>query len=238
MDANEFCRLPVWYPVLAGHTFLTSFVKLNKDEISALANGETKGKNVRDVIKQMALPMKSIPGNSFVSVDTVAPTDTDRFKGKRGAVYSPESAWRYLAKSQKVRAAAAEGKVEYVCMRPFRRMNQTREFRLFIYNRELKAMSQYWLVRHFRRLEGPKKKFWKDAKNFVEKIIWLLPVENIVMDIYFTSDNDILIIDLNPWGGDTSPLMLHTWDRDWNEEIGIQLMPPPTKISGNVNVSF
>jgi len=31
---------------------------------------------------------------------------------------------------------------------------------------------------------------------------------------------------------------LNTWDRDWNEVAGIQLIPPPTKISGEVKVSF
>jgi hypothetical protein len=238
MEINDFCRTPVWYPVLAGHTFLTTFVKLHDNEIKALANGETEGKNVEDVINRMRLPMNSIPGNCFVSVDTVSPTDTERFKGKRGAVFSPESAWKFLAKSQKVRDAAGAGLVEYVCIRPFRRMNQTREFRLFIYNGKLSAMSQYWLIRHFRRLEGIKKNLWKKGESFFEKIAWALPVKNLVMDIYLTSDGDILVIDINPWGKPTDPLLLRTWDRNWDQETGIMLMPPPWKISGDVNVSF
>jgi hypothetical protein len=238
MEKNDFCRTPVWYPVLAGHTFLTTFVKLHDDEIKALADGKSEGKSVADVINRMRLPMNSIPGNCFVSVDTVSPTDTERFKGKRGAVFSPESAWFFLAKSQKVRTAAAAGQVEYVCIRPFRRMNQTREFRLFIHNGKLSAMSQYWLIRHFRRLEGIKKNLWKKGETFFEKIAWALPVKNLVMDIYLTSDGDILVIDINPWGKPTDPLLLRTWDRDWDQETGIVLMPPPWKISGDVNVSF
>ena len=238
MEKNDFCRTPVWYPVLADHTFLTTFVKLHDSEINALADGETEGLNVADVIKRMRLPMNSIPGNCFVSVDTVSPTDTERFRDKRGAVFSPESAWKFLAKSQKVRDAAAAGLVEYVYIRPFRRMNQTREFRLFIYNGKLSAMSQYWLIRHFRRLEGIKKNLWKKGESFFEKIAWALPEKNLVMDIYLTSDGDILIIDINPWGKPTDPLLLRTWERNWDQETGIVLMPPPWKISGDVNVSF
>ena len=73
---------------------------------------------------------------------------------------------------------------------------------------------------------------------FYNSIAWALPKENLVMDIYITSSKKILIIDLNQWGGDTDPLLLSRWDRDWSKKEGIKLMPPPTKIFGDVNVSF
>ncbi|OGV50687.1 MAG: hypothetical protein A2X49_14085 [Lentisphaerae bacterium GWF2_52_8] len=76
------------------------------------------------------------------------------------------------------------------------------------------------------------------AKAMVSEIAWVLPVSEIVMDIYITSDNNILIIDLNPWGPPTNPLLFHNWEQDWSTEIGLKLIPPPLKISGDVNVSF
>lgn len=234
---HDFYRMPVWYPDFAAFAFLTSFVRLKDDEIAALGDGIDSGPRVKDVIHRMKQPMRSIPGNCFVSVDAVAPTDTERFKGKRGAVHSARSAWRYLAFSEKVRQSARDGRVSTICLRPFRRMNQTREFRLFIHQRELKAMSQYWLIRYFRRLDGVQGKYWKKAKQFIERIAWLLPTDNIVVDIYFTSDDEILLIDFNKWGK-CNPLMLRSWKRDWSEEIGPIMMPPPTKISGDVNMSF
>ena len=69
-------------------------------------------------------------------------------------------------------------------------------------------------------------------------ISWLLPVKTLVMDIYFTASGDILIIDLNPWGEPTDPLLLQSWERDWSVPAGIVLMDPPTRIYGDVNVSF
>jgi hypothetical protein len=117
-------------------------------------------------------------------------------------------------------------------------MNRPRESRLFIKDGKLNAMSQYHLIRHFRRLEGVNIKYWDMAKEFVDEISWNLPVKDIVMDIYFTSNQEIYIIDFNPWGSPTDPLMLNTWERDWSEEIGIVLMPVPMSIGGDVNISF
>ncbi|MDD3118984.1 MAG: hypothetical protein PHQ27_07390 [Victivallales bacterium] len=235
---HDFCRIPIWYPSLANHTFVTSFLRLRDDEIAALQQGETDTPVARGAVRRLREPMRTFPGNSFVSVDCVAPTDTERFTGKRGAVYSARSAWHYLAASAKVRHSAAAGEVEYICIRPFRRMNQTREFRLFIHDRQLKGMSQYWLVRHFRRLEGHKKHFWNRAEALVKEIAWVLPVENLVMDVYFTSGDEILIIDFNPWGDPTRPLLFDRWDRDWSQVAGIKLIPPPLTIRGDINVSF
>ena len=72
----------------------------------------------------------------------------------------------------------------------------------------------------------------------MRSISWLLPVKTLVMDIYFTASGKILIIDLNPWGEPTDPLLLRTWERNWSCPAGIVLMDPPTKISGDVSVSF
>lgn len=234
----EICKVPVWYQSLSDHTFPTSFVKLRPREIQALADGETEGKTADGVISRLNEPMRAYPGNCFVFVDTMAPTDTERFEKKNGAVYSARSAWRYLATSKKIQKAAASGMVQHICIRPFRRMSRPREFRLFIYRGKLSAMSQYWLIRHFRRLEGVKQFYWEKAAMFVNDILWLLPNPTMVIDIYFTHRNQILIIDINPWDNSTSPLLLKNWDRDWDSEAGIVLMPPPIKITGNVNVSF
>jgi len=235
----ELCAIPSWYPSLAAHTFPSIFVPLRPEEVAALRNGHPDGEEARHVIARLEAPMRAFPGNCFVSTDLVAPTDTERFAGKRGAVHSAASAWRYLAASPKVRAAAAAGQVGHICIRPFRRMNRTREFRLFLYDGKLRGMSQYWLIRHYRRLEGRKDALWKGAIQFIDEVSWLLPHPTVVMDIYFTAENRVLIIDLNPWGPPTDPLLLRTWERDWEAtDIGLKLIPPPVSVSGELNVSF
>ena len=117
-------------------------------------------------------------------------------------------------------------------------MSKPREFRLFIYKGRLSAMSQYWLIRHYRRIEGYRKKFWDKAELFVSEISWLLPHHTMVMDIYVTATGRIIIVDINRWGEPTSPLLLKTWDRDWSIPAGIVLINPPVTIRGEINVSF
>ena len=244
MNNGNFYALPNWYQVLQPYTFDTRFVKLRTDAIAALADSANCGTEIdmesdvsKQVIKDLRPVMKHVPGNCFVSVDLCAPTDTERFAAKRGAVHSPESAWYYLAHSAKVAASAAAGNVEFVCIRPYRHMSLAREFRLFIYEGKLSAMSQYNLIRHFRRLEGVRNRYWRIADGFVQDIIWRLPEKTLVMDIYLTSSEKVLVIDLNPWGKKTDPLLLNTWERDWNETTGIKIIPPPHLIKGDLNVN-
>ena len=227
-----------WYQSLADHTFPTSFVKLSPEEITALIKQDVDGEVGKEIQKRLKLPMHYFPGNCFVFVDTAAPTDTERFASKRGAVYSPKSAWRYLCASDKIREAVENGASNHICIRPFRRMSKSREFRFFIKDGKLNAISQYWLIRHYRRLVGRKEYYWEKGENLVEKINWLLPSPTIVMDVYITSSNKILILDFNPWGDPTNPLLLKSWDRDWQEEAGINLIDPPIQVGGDVNVSF
>ena len=243
-EGREFLRMPNWYPYLASHTFPTAFVRLRPEAVTFLAASDEEragmSKSVsKQVVEDLRQPMSKIPGNCFTSTDFVSPTDTERFLGKRGAVYSPESAWRFLGQSKKVRLSAAAGDVSFICLRPFRRITRAREFRLFIRGGELAAMSQYWLIRHFPLLDKRGKRYWKMARKLVDDVVWQLPVADFVMDIYVTGDEDILVIDLNPWGPPTDPLLLRDWDRDdWADCPGLKVMLPPTKISGNVHVSF
>ncbi len=228
-----------WYENLSSHTFPTSFVKLRPMEVQSLAEGEKSGSHADEVIARLSQPMNAYPGNCFVFTDHYAPTDTERFALKGGAVYSPESAWKFLALSAKIRRAASEGLVEHLCVRPFRRITRPREFRLFIHKGVLSAMSQYWLVRHFRRLQGVRQRYWDMAEKFVTEISWLLPQHTLVMDVYFTAKGQILIIDINPWGPPTDPLLMQTWERDWDAPVRIAtIIPPPETISGDVKVSF
>ena len=234
----DFFNTSVWYKELAPWTFPTLFLELSQEQQEALAAGKITDPEARKAVHALRPLMKEISGNAFVAVDCCAPTDTERFENKRGAVYSADSAWKYLALSAKVRAAAAAGQVQNIVIRPFRRMSQPREFRLFIENRRLMAMSQYHLVRHFRRLEGRKEFFWTEAQKLINATLASkLPEGRFSMDIYFTASNEILIIDLNAWRTG-SPLLFRTWDREWSEDDGIRLMPPPVKLSGEVKVSF
>ncbi|HBM15186.1 MAG TPA: hypothetical protein DD381_02400 [Lentisphaeria bacterium] len=216
--------ISAWYPTLADHTFPTTFVKLKESDIELIANGITQSNEVDSLINRLGNAQSAFHGATFVLSDTVAPTDTPRFIDKKGAVHSPQSAWNNLVLSAKVRAAAKRKDFEFICIRPFRNMTYLREFRLFIYGKTLKLMSQTQLDRPYKRLTLRKEFWWGMANEFIDDIAWLLPDNNIVMDIYFTSKDEIMILDFNPWGNPTDPLLAKEWTLDWNINYGLKLL--------------
>lgn len=242
-ENNSFLGIPGWYPRLGAYSLFTTFVTIPEEARNYLASADREHfegaeELNRHMIELLKRPMEAFSGYVFASVDRCAPTDTLRFEQRYGAVHRAEQTWNILCDSRKVRESAAAGEVTSICLRPFHRMNIPREFRLFIRDGELVAMSQYHLIRHFRRLEGVKVKYWKLAEQLVKLVGWALPLKELVMDIYIASDDRTYIVDLNPWGPPTDPLLLRTWDRDWSKVVGIVLMEPPAKLSGSVDVSF
>ncbi len=143
-----------------------------------------------------------------------------------------------LRSSNKVRAALNQNLTSRLYVRPYRHINTIREFRLFFYQRELKAMSQMNLQRHFARFDKKHDYLWNEAQKLAVNIGPWLPRDNLAVDIYFCANGDILIIDMNQWGEPTDPLLLRTWDREWREIIGLKLIPPPMKMRGNISISF
>ncbi|MBO5923204.1 MAG: hypothetical protein J6Q81_01695, partial [Lentisphaeria bacterium] len=133
MLKDDFCRIVNWYPVLGEHSLRTVFLKLTAEDIKLLTDGVGDGAAAESVISRLKNVMRGgALDNYFISADLCSPTDTERFEAKKGAVHSAESAWYFLATSAKIRQAAAAGEVEYLAIRPFVRIDRTREFRLFV----------------------------------------------------------------------------------------------------------
>jgi len=219
-----------WYSTLADHTFPTTFVKLKESDLELIAAEAREGTEVESLISRIRRAQgafATVPfytGATFVFADTAAPTDTQRFADKKGAVHSAESAWNNLVSSPKIRDAAKRKEFSFICVRPFRNMTYPREFRLFIYEGSLKLMSQAQLDRPYKRLLLRRDFWWTKGKEFVDDISWLLPDKNIVMDVYFTSKDEILILDFNKWGEPTDTMLAKTWSLDWISEYGLKLM--------------
>ncbi|MCF7853731.1 MAG: cell division cycle 123 family protein [Candidatus Pacebacteria bacterium] len=226
-----------WYKDLGQFSFPTVFVALRPVEVKALLAGDCDGDDAKQAIGRVQQGIHDLPGSAFVSADVCAPTDSEKF-GKRASVSYGRVAWRLLAASAKVCEAFRNKLTERIVIRPFRRMNRTREFRLFFRGRKLLGMSQYNLERHFGRLAKREKELWRRGQKCAETFKDFLPYSDVVVDIYLTSDDRVLIVDLNPWGPPTDPLLFRTWERDWESKPGIKLIPRPMKMKGEISVSF
>jgi hypothetical protein len=226
-----------WYAALGQFSFPTVFIELTQDEIEALVAEEMDSPAAKTVAARIQQAIHALPGSCFVAADVCAPTDSESF-GAGPSVSYGRAAWRLLASSEKVRNAFGQGLTRRITVRPYRRMNKTREYRMFFSQRELVAMSQYCLERHFGRLAKRDKEIWRRGQKFAAQIKAFMSRDNVVVDVYYTSDNQVLIVDLNPWGPPTDPLLLKTWERDWETEIGVKLIPKPVKMKGEISVSF
>ena len=80
-------------------------------------------------------------------------------------------------------------------------------------------------TRHYHRLDVKKDFYWAKAEELIDEISWLLPSDTIVLDIYFTSKDQIILIDFNTWGKPTAPLLAESWSIDWRNEHGIKIIP-------------
>ena len=225
-----------WYIFLGDYTFPTVFAELNQDEKALLIDGGSNSDAANNLIKRVDRAISGLPGACFVGLDTCSPDDSPSFKRKKSHS-SGKTAIELLKNSDKVKKALKEGTDSKITIRPYRRMDKTREFRLFVYKKNLSGMSQRNLIRHFRRLDGKREEYWAKAQEFYQEIAPLIEEENLVIDIYFTSDGKVLIVDMNAWE-QCDPLLFRKWDRDWSEEAGLKLMAEPIKLNGDVKVSF
>ncbi len=227
-----------WYTSLGNYTFPTVFVRLTDDEIKAIQDKTRSSKVVTKFVSKLDHAIGMLPGSTFMHADCCAPTDSDTFRKRSGAVTSGAIAWQILLESAKLQGAFESEKTERVGFHPYRRMDRYREFRVFVRDRKIAAMSQLYLDRYVPKLGKRQQHLWCSAKDFVSVICDFLPANDTVIDIYFTSRDDIIIIDMNEWGAPTDPLLLRSWDQQWDDSIGLKLVTKPVKLGGEVSVSF
>ena len=237
-SADRCLPISRWYEDLAAHTFPTVFIGLTLGEAEALAAGDSDSSNLTGLAERLSLAIDSLPGACFVHADVCAPSDAPDFTRSHGKVRTGPQAVKLLASSPKVRQALSSGLTRRLGVHPYRRMDRVREFRLFIYEGKLRAASQMALERHYARLAGRAELVWQRAQELSQAIMPFLPVASLAADVYLTSAGKLMLIDLNPWGAPTLPLLWRTWDQDWNRELGLRLIPKPIKMGGDVSVSF
>ena len=226
-----------WYLSLGNYSFPTVFIQLRDDDKKALLAGDADSEAGQRLLGRIAYVIDHLPGASFVHADSCAPTDSKTFRDLDGGTKVARTAWRILQESEKVRNALRNDETNRIALHPYRRMDHSREFRLFVQKRELKGVSQRFLNRHHPRLEKRRDEIWTIASSLIEEVADFLPADDLVVDIYLTASGKMMILDMNAWGETTDPLLFSTWDREWSG-LEVMLMPKPMRLRGDVSVSF
>ena len=234
-------KISDWYKDFADVTFPTVFVRLTDAEKEALVKNE-EGDAKNRLWNRLTNALSSIHGGAVINADCCAPTDSKAFCRRR-IVHTPISSWKQLTTSEKVTEALKSGKSDTLTLRPYRRMDRSREFRLFVKDGELIAASQYDLKKNYPRLAKRQDEIWDGLKAFfAESIKPFLSFSDVVIDVYMCGNGQLLIVDFNEWGGETAPLLLRSWNQNVEEFLQdrhpLMLLAAPVKMSGDVSVSF
>ena len=227
-----------WYLSLGLYTFPTLFIQLNNDEIELIRNVEDCSNSSRNIIRKIDSAVTRFPGSSFIHVDYCAPTDSSLFQKGKGAINSGKTGWNILSQSEKVKKAFAEDKTKRICVHPYRRIDHAREFRVFTKAGTVVGVSQKDVAKHHPKLHKRRDFIQRKIYKFMKHINSQLETEDIIVDVYLTSQDELMILDTHSWGGATNPLLFRDWDRDWSKNSGLVLVEKPEKLGGNVSVSF
>jgi len=234
-------KISDWYTTFADLSFPTVFIKLSKIEIDSIVNN-LSGEGKNSVYQRLTHAMTLLPRGVVLNADCCAPSDSSAFKRRR-ILHTPISSWKQLTTSDKVKKALSEGQSDTLCLRPYRRMDRAREFRLFIKDGKLLAASQYNLDKNYPKLRKRQDEIWSLFNHFfMTKLSPFLTQKEVVLDVYISGNNDVKIIDFNEWGGKTAPLLLRKWDQDFDQFFEtrhrLMLLASPVAMCGDVSVSF
>ncbi|MCK5834696.1 MAG: hypothetical protein KAG98_03045 [Lentisphaeria bacterium] len=234
-------KISDWYTTFSDLSFPTVFIKLSQFEVDAIVDNST-GAGKDSVWDRLTHAMTLLPRGLILNADCCAPSDSAAFKRRR-ILHTPISSWKQLTTSDKVKAALSSGKSDTLCLRPYRRMDRAREFRLFIKDGKLLAASQYNLDKNYTKLYKRQDEIWTLLNTFfTKKVASLLNEKDTVIDVYISGHNDVKIIDFNDWGGETAPLLLRKWDQDFDQFFETRhrllLLASPVAMCGDVSVSF
>ncbi|KAK9837006.1 hypothetical protein WJX81_006472 [Elliptochloris bilobata] len=100
----------------------------------------------------------------------------------------------------------------WLALRKFHDLRPGREFRCFMHNHELIAVSQRNIAEHYPQLAAQREELLEALLEFAEEHLERFPEPDFAADVYVAASGRVWLVDFNPIGGTTSPLLF-----DWEE---------------------
>lgn len=229
-----------WYDDLHYLTFKSLFIELDKNDITILLDEYQDEKDLIDKINQLDIPFEYV----FVRLNSVSPKDsTPKVESSLKRDVSPNKiennenlALNIITLIRNSKRCTDTFKLNWehsLMIREWKNIDPNSEFRCFIYQNRLTAISQYHCYNKYNYYLSPNEvrdmicKFYKD--NYVNFIY-----EDCIMDIIINKYKDkyvIEIVEFNSFGSGISGAALYNWERDENILFNTKSLLPDIRIN-------
>lgn len=156
--------------------------------------------------------MNEFGGKIMVKINDKAPTDAIWINCGTLMCNSISSVYMLLKASEKVAAALKESD-NYLVIRKWANMFPSMEFRCFIHNYDLVAVSQRDVSTHYPFLAADSERIYGVISRFFDtRIKEKLHVKSVVIDVYVDKQDRVWVIGLSPFGETTeTDSLLFSW---------------------------
>ena len=225
-----------WYEILKDETIESKFIPITNDECKFLiTHGEfefvikdqkyknTKyRKEIEINLKQKILPvLKYFDNKAFFRLSSRSPKDSYFFSHSRGLVKTFEDILRHFIDSERmvedILANFVSKEQVWIVLRKWVEIKKFEEFRLFIINKKLVGISQYYYKTYFKELVENFKYYQDTILEYYNKVKDIIPLENCILDVIFI-DKLPKILEINPLY-ELTDSCLFDWDNDYFEKF-------------------
>lgn len=216
-DLREIQRgvfyLDQWYNLLDDVTFPSFFIDIKPSHRVAIRDRDMG--NLRDLENEIKKYMKKHKDWVwFAKLNSVSPKDGTK-SGKELKFTDSDDIIRRFMDCNRTRVFICEDPTSSIVLRKWYDIPENMEFRCFIREKKLRAISQYHCEDFFPELVAQKEDLLYKIKTFYTELSNRIPYEDAVMDVAIL-DEKVLIIEFNQFGAETScGSCLYNWDLDY-----------------------
>lgn len=189
------------------------------------------GGEIPDGIKEKisGIIQREFPDGAFVKMVSRSPKDSfigyiEGFKCLTG-----QHAINLLYDSERILDDTYEYSPEFSCLalRKWVDMSSQLEFRLFIKDRQLQGISQYYYHDYIEQILQKKEALLKEINEKFAEIKGFLPLDDVIVDFFYDGSR-MLVIECNPYSRFTDPCLF-----DWDAPIdGFRTLDAPPDKKG------
>lgn len=195
-----------WYDDLSYLTFKSILIELDKDDIAILLDPMKVEDKLIDKINSFDIPFDYV----FVRLNSLSPKNDNKINNNKNLAISIID---LIRQSQRCTDTLKLNWPHYLMLRQWIDINPQSEFRCFIYQNRLTAISQYHCYDKYNYINKNiiKNRIIQFYKDNYDKFIY----EDCIVDLIVTN-SDVTIVEFNSFASGISGSALYNWDLDSN----------------------